>query len=292
MKSTSSPLPQRIRTPLCIQFHLPRHRQFCISCSHNYLDQQKGLVTLTSPFPLEKAFPSLNFSLEEIYFLVHKIPSNRLTEYLSYLFQVKLSGREWLSLSSINASTLLQHLSQSSGSISTGQDPTVQNALRQTLQGTESVMEHVSISKSVSYIIDKDFWNDYGIYGSLKHRTRKTICGRTYRSGDVIQIDFGHLNIGHEQSFMHMAIVIADYKGLLVVVPIQSDRNQNFSPDTARAVLKMPATDYSFLSHDSVLLIHQIKVVSKNRIYKVLGHTVAQTKIMDDLQKDRPAILS
>ncbi|MGZ4135583.1 MAG: type II toxin-antitoxin system PemK/MazF family toxin, partial [Tumebacillaceae bacterium] len=149
-----------------------------------------------------------------------------------------------------------------------GQDAFVSRGVARVLDDSKEVMEHVTLERTVSFILDADFWNQYGVHGAKKNRDKQSFCGLKFKRGQVVQIDLGHLVIGSEEAFMHTAIIVGDFKSLLVVVPISTDRSNQLSSDVKHAILPMSEQEYTFLDRPSYLNVHQIRVVSKNRLYR------------------------
>ena len=96
---------------------------------------------------------------------------------------------------------------------------------------------------------------------------------RPVRKGEVYQFEFGKNNIP-EMSYEHRGLVIGVKQKLLYVLPIFSYDPCKYpdvyhpldSPSSKSNLFLLKGNDFSFLSHDSVLKLNDIRTVSINRI--------------------------
>lgn len=175
---------------------------------------------------------------------------------------------------------------------------------------------------TIEETIKSIFWHgtlkDYGTFGVKTLETRKFYNRRTRTYFDfnqtisrwrLLSIDFGVTNIGREFSLTHTGIVIADYSGMVVVLPITSQDSVDLSKipnDIKQSFIPISKVECPDLAKDSYVLIHQIRAVSKNRITKrgIIGkientsvqqkieksllkkHSPYMNKVLDDLEKD------
>ncbi|WP_252251332.1 type II toxin-antitoxin system PemK/MazF family toxin [Clostridium sp. VAP52] len=166
--------------------------------------------------------------------------------------------------------------------------------LNNNLNDTYNLVEGLSIEKSIKYILWNGLLNQYGIYGRKRElprefgkRPKRIYSTESYSRGKVLSIDFGISNIGRELSLTHSGIVIADYNGMVIVIPITSQKEfglTKLSPDIQKSTIPLLHSEYPDIETDSYVLIHQIRAVSKNRITKVIT-SLSKTKIMQDIEK-------
>ena len=107
----------------------------------------------------------------------------------------------------------------------------------------------------------------------------KNIQFRTVKKGEIYQFEFGK-NFIPEMSYEHRGLVIGVKKKLLYVLPIFSYNPHKHTdvyhpidfPDSISDIFLLKNSDFSFISHDSVLKLNDIRTVSINRIlYKQDG---------------------
>lgn len=102
---------------------------------------------------------------------------------------------------------------------------------------------------------------------------RKNFQTRNIKKGDVYQFEFGK-NFIPEMSYEHRGLVIGVNKKLLYVLPIFSfDPNKHtdvYHPvdnnNSKSDLFLLKHADYSFIQHDSVMKLNDIRTVSINRI--------------------------
>ena len=102
---------------------------------------------------------------------------------------------------------------------------------------------------------------------------RKSFQTRKIKKGEIYQFEFGK-NFVPEMSYEHRGLVIGVNKKLLYVLPIfsydpqkQSDVYHPADNNTSKSDLYLlKKADYSFIQHDSVMKLNDIRTVSINRI--------------------------
>ena len=102
---------------------------------------------------------------------------------------------------------------------------------------------------------------------------KKQLQFRTVKKGEIYQFEFGK-NYVPEMSYGHRGLVIGVKKKLLYVLPIFSYSltkhpdvyNPDTSPNSKSDLFLLKSQDFSFLTHDSVLKLNDIRTVSINRI--------------------------
>lgn len=102
---------------------------------------------------------------------------------------------------------------------------------------------------------------------------RKSFQTRKIKKGEIYQFEFGK-NFVPEMSYEHRGLVIGVNKKLLYVLPIFSyvpekhlDVYHPVDNNTSKSDLfLLKKADYSFIQHDSVMKLNDIRTVSVNRI--------------------------
>lgn len=100
-----------------------------------------------------------------------------------------------------------------------------------------------------------------------------TLSRRSVSVGEVYQFDFGK-NYSPEMSFEHRGLVIRVNRKMLYVLPIcsyDSTKHPNVFhpidfPESKSDLYLLKSSEFSFLKHDSVLKLNDIRAVSINRI--------------------------
>jgi hypothetical protein len=96
---------------------------------------------------------------------------------------------------------------------------------------------------------------------------------RTVKKGEIYQFEFGK-NFQPEMSYEHRGLVIGVKQKLLYVLPIFSYNPAKHTdvyhpidfPNSKSDIFLLKNSDFSFISHDSVLKLNDIRTVSVNRI--------------------------
>ena len=96
---------------------------------------------------------------------------------------------------------------------------------------------------------------------------------RQVKKGEIYQFEFGK-NFQPEMSYEHRGLVIGVKQKLLYVLPIFSYNPVKHSdvyhpvdfPNSTSDLFLLKNSDFSFISHDSVLKLNDIRTVSVNRI--------------------------
>lgn len=159
----------------------------------------------------------------------------------------------------------------------------VEKELISTLNDTKALMNGKYLSESIPFILFNDLMNQYGVHGPKKDVDRTTLRSRKINRGRVVFVDFG-INVGSELCFAHMAVVVANYAGIMQVVPISSYRG-SIPQALQDSTVFIDANTYPDFQHDSLLLVHQMRTVDKNRIIKDMRFTIAGTPLMEELEE-------
>ena len=101
----------------------------------------------------------------------------------------------------------------------------------------------------------------------------KSFQHRTVKKGDIYQFEFGK-NYIPEMSYEHRGLVIGVKQKLLYILPIFSyDPNKHPDvfhpsdhPESKSDLFLLKGGEFSFITHDSVLKLNDIRTVSINRI--------------------------
>lgn len=108
---------------------------------------------------------------------------------------------------------------------------------------------------------------------------KRTLQNRTIKKGEIYQFEFGK-NYIPEMSYEHRGLVIGVKRKFLYVLPIFSyDPHRHTdvyhsidSPTSTSDMFLLKSSEFSFISHDSVLKLNDIRSVSVNRVlYKQTG---------------------
>ena len=133
--------------------------------------------------------------------------------------------------------------------------------LGSTLSDTESLVRSCQNVQAIPFILWNDFYNSAGI---LAPKSKKK--SYRYKWGDKVFVDFGCGNIQTELSFPHPAIVLYNFANTVIVAPTTSDDSPNsFSADIEEVIIKAKR-DGTVFPKDTIINLHQIKSVHKDRI--------------------------
>jgi len=102
---------------------------------------------------------------------------------------------------------------------------------------------------------------------------------RTFLKGDIYQFEFGK-NYVPEMSYEHRGMIIGVRKKLLYVLPIFSYNEEKHrdvfhptdSPNSKSDLFLLKKEEYSFIKHDSVLKLNDMRSISINRALYPQGH--------------------
>ncbi len=102
---------------------------------------------------------------------------------------------------------------------------------------------------------------------------KKPFRQRTVKKGEIYQFEFGK-NYIPEMSYEHRGLVIGVKQKLLYVLPIFSYDPAKYTdvyhtvdfPSSKSDMFLLKSSEFSFISHDSVLKLNDIRTVSINRI--------------------------
>lgn len=105
---------------------------------------------------------------------------------------------------------------------------------------------------------------------------------RTVKKGEIYQFEFGK-NFQPEMSYEHRGLMIGVKQKLLYVLPIFSYDPSKHSdvyhpvdfPDSKSDLFLLKSCDFSFISHDSVLKLNDIRTVSVKRILYQQNGTIS-----------------
>lgn len=158
-------------------------------------------------------------------------------------------------------------------------------------------LSNLDVEQSIKKILWEGILNQYGTFGTKsgqvkKYKNKKKGIeydfNQQFTKGKLLSIDFGTSNIDRELSLTHTGIVLADYTGMVIVVPMTSQTSieyDNLAPDIQNDVIPIYKKDYSQIENDSYILMHQMRVISKNRITKkgIIG-SLAGTEVMKNIE--------
>lgn len=156
---------------------------------------------------------------------------------------------------------LLQQILRTNRNDKCGDTKDVTAELSATLSDTETLVQSCMNTQAVPFIIWNDFYNTAGI---LSPKSRK--AAYRYKWGDKVFVDFGCGNIQTELSFPHPAIVLYNFANSVIVAPTTSDDGPvSFSTDIEEAIIKVQK-DGAVFPKDTIINLHQLKAVHKERI--------------------------
>jgi uncharacterized protein YifN (PemK superfamily) len=160
--------------------------------------------------------------------------------------------------------------------------------LNNVLSDTKILISSKTIEEACKYILWHGILNNFGTLGKKRDEAKKEHYNEIFSRGTILSIDFGLSNIGKEFAYTHTAIVMADYTGFVIVIPLTSikiTRLEKIPQDIKDDIILVLKKDYSFLEDDSYILTHHIRSVSKNRITKVINHgTFNKQPIMEQIE--------
>lgn len=156
---------------------------------------------------------------------------------------------------------LLKKILSTKSNMQCSNTPDAVSELAATLSDTEALVESCQNVQAVPFILWNDFYNQSGI---LSPKSKKQAY--RYKWGDKVFVDFGCGNIQTELSFPHPAIVLYNFANSVIVVPTTSDDSPaSFSSDIEEAIIKVQKDGIIF-PKDTIINLHQLKAVHKDRI--------------------------
>ena len=150
-----------------------------------------------------------------------------------------------------------------------------------TLNETTGLIQKEKCKDAVPFILWNDFVNHYG---TLSAKTNKHY--NRYTWGAKVFVDFGMTNIQTELSYPHPAIILYNFNNTAIVVPTTTDdKGTAFADDIEKAIIKVKS-DGAIFPNDSIINIHQICSIHKERIISDLKCNV-KSYIMSSQEIDR-----
>ena len=167
--------------------------------------------------------------------------------------------------------------------------PLLLSEVKNVFKDTENILRNKTIEEVCKYILWHGLLNMFGIFGLHKNDIRKfqgkTYFDKTFVKGDLLSVDFGTSNFGLEFSYTHTGIVIADFIGFVIIIPITSvtdGKSEKWPEEIQKLCTVIHHDDYPIIENDSYVLYHQTRSVSKNRITKYIG-TIKDTDLMTSI---------
>jgi len=182
----------------------------------------------------------------------------------------------------VNESMLVTALQTNKTTI-TSADPAVEYELITTLNETKSILRSKVMAESIPFILYNDLWNQYGVHGPKRNHNRTTLRGMKINRGRLVFVDFGS-NIGNEMSFPHPAVVVANHPGTITVVPMSSFKG-SIPAAIANTTIFVDSSVYRQFDRDTLLYVHQMRTVDKNRIVRDIRKSIAGTPLMEQLEE-------
>ncbi len=150
-----------------------------------------------------------------------------------------------------------------------------------TLNETTCLMQNEKCKDVVPYILWNDFVNKQG---TLSPKTSRHY--NRYTWGSKVFVDFGMTNIQTELSYPHPAILLYNFNNTAIVIPTTTDdKTTAFTNDIENAIIKVKSDGINF-PNDSIINIHQICSIHKERIISDL-HCNVKSYIVQDSEIDR-----
>ena len=180
----------------------------------------------------------------------------------------------------VNKQTLT-HALNSDGRALCQNTPAVKAELATTLSETDVLISGHSNKEAIPFIFWNDFFNKKGTFAPKSHTHQIR-----YRWGDKIFVDFGCSNIQTELSYPHPAVVLYNFANTVIVAPTTSnDSTTGFSKDVENIIIKVKC-DGAIFPKDTIINLHQIKSIHKDRILKNLKQNISQY-VVDDAEIHR-----
>lgn len=153
------------------------------------------------------------------------------------------------------------------------------------------MIEYIKTQKEINEAIINKKFNEDELQRFSKSDSRwvsnkgKKYQTRTIRKGEVYQIEFGK-NYMPEMSYEHRGLVIGVKNKLLYILPIYSYDPKKHTdvyhpvdfPDSKGDLYLLKTSEFSWINHDSVLKLNDMRTVSINRIlYRHSGARIEPT---------------
>lgn len=150
-----------------------------------------------------------------------------------------------------------------------------------TINETTQLLQQNKCKDTVPYILWNDFVNKNG---TLAPKSNKNY--NRYPWGTKVFVDFGMTNVQTELSYPHPAIILYNLANTAIVVPTTTDdKNSAFSSDIEESIIKVKKDGIIF-PNDSIINLHQICSIHKERIISNLKCNV-KNFILDTSEIDR-----
>lgn len=172
----------------------------------------------------------------------------------------------------------------------TTSDSFVVSQLQKSLRETEGLVSSQNVGVSIPFIMGQDMWNRHSAFGTENGTFGEGLATDRYTRGAKVFVDFGY-GLDRELSGPHPAIILYNLKESVVVIPTSTDDGKPFAMDLRRTIIRCHS-DGTIFPSPTVLYLHQIRLVSKNRILKNLGCNVKgyqlADSVIDTLNKSLP----
>lgn len=150
-----------------------------------------------------------------------------------------------------------------------------------TLNETTQILQNNKCKDVVPYILWNDFVNNKG---TLSIKTNESY--NRYVWGTKIFVNFGMTNIQTELSYPHPAILLYNFANTAIVVPTTTDdKTTAFTSDIEKCIIKVKKDNLIF-PNNSIINLHQICSIHKERIISDLNCNV-KNFIVDNDEIDR-----
>lgn len=119
-------------------------------------------------------------------------------------------------------------------------------------------------------------WTNYIDRWLLGRQTQNNTVG--YKRGTIVFIDLGSGNFGHEPSFTHPAVVLAQSKDSILIVPCSSKKYGRGFPDI------IDATPTDGFSSNTGIQTRSLRWISKNRVVSTIGKV--SSSVLDSIDNE------
>ncbi len=148
--------------------------------------------------------------------------------------------------------------------------------LLESMDTTISSIKEKQCKDAIPYIMWNNFVNKNG---TLADKSEPEY--HRYVWGDKVFVDFGMTNIKTEISYPHPAIVLYNFPNTIIVVPTTSDdKIEPFKDEIEECIIKVKG-DGKIFKNDSIINLHQIKAIHKERIINNLRCNVKNFHLSD-----------
>lgn len=156
---------------------------------------------------------------------------------------------------------------QNSKSIKANTNDTVYDSFKLSISNVIDALKDLSIYDMAHWINNIDRW--------IKNQNHENT--QTYSRGRIVYLDLGAQNFRYEPSYTHPAIIIAENKNMVLIVPCSSKKYGKGLPGI------IDATSADGFSSNTGVQVDCLRWVHKNRIISAVGR--AKGTILDKIDR-------